>query len=707
MSTLIEDGDNLPVPLERIFGASGVGGTGSARFRADGDFEEEYAQRVNELIIDSVDFEESYLAEWREENQAYYNGLQPTLSSAEDGEEEPAINRSTFVSTDVRDTILTIMPSLMRIFTNTDQKVAEFIPTTEEHEPLAEQAYDFINYVFFTDNPGFLILHAVFKDALTVKSGITKWWTDTDYEVKEQTFHNVSQEQYQLLLYEMPDVEVVELGEMTEEGIISKVTLRHAVSKPIQKVAAVPPDEFRISKNAKDIENSPLVGHERDVPISELVAKGYDLEELRDHLSSGQPNYSDERFFRNPALVDHDVNDEVLYGEWFIRVDKDGDGIDELRHICTVGQNRTIVSDDVVPYTRFALWGVDPKPHTAIGDCLADITKDIQRIKSFMIRGQLDNLAESLHPRTVVNELLVNIEDVLNDEVGAVIRTRGDPQATVAYTRMPYNGADVQESVNYLDQVRASRTGISEASKGLDPDAMQSTALVGINAIISGAQERIELIARILAETGLRPTLEGLLREAVNNPNPRRLKMRGSWKDINPSLYDPTMRVQVNPTLGKGTDAVRLQALGKVEQTQMLILEKFGIANPIVTPQEFLNTQIDIMAIANIKNPSRYFRAITPEIAAAISQAPKEPDPGTLLAQAELEKVKKDVIVAQGDQAIKQGNLQLKAATEANDMDYKRDKLNLDTTVKLLDVVGTMIDQFQVPEGVKSENQPG
>jgi hypothetical protein len=389
-------------------------------------------------------------------------------------------------------------------------------------------------------------------------------------------------------------------------------------------------------------------------------------------------------------------------------VDGDGDGIDELRHVCTIGSQRTIIHDEVVTHPRFSVWGADPRPHTVIGDCMADIVKDIQRIKTFMSRGQLDNLAEAIHPRAVVNELITNIEDVLNDEVGAIVRTRGDPSSAVSYTKTPYEGDKVQETVNYLDQVRASRTGITEASKGLDPQAMQSTAMVGINAIIQGAQERIELIARLLAETGLRPMLEGILREVTNNPNhTRTVKMRGKWVEVNPSLYDPNMTIQVNPSLGKGTDIVRLQALSKVEQTQMLILEKFGISNPIVTPEHFLNTQKDMLSIANIKNTSRYFGEITPEILAAIQSTPKEPDPATVLAQAELEKTKGKTLEAIGDQKLKEGRLILDSRKASEEADFRRDKLNLDSTIKALDAVGTMIENLKVPDWVRNENQAG
>lgn len=695
--------------MDVIFQNSGIGSSSAAR----GHDESEYEYNLRMIIEDSVDFEQSYLALRRQENQGYYDGLLPALSESEEGEEEQPVNRSTYVSTDVRDTILTIMPSLMRIFTNMDEKIAEFVPNTESQQDMAEQAYDYVNYLFFEDNPGFLMLYSVLKDAMTLRAGITKWWTDTNHEVMEKTFQNITTEQYQYIIYEAPDVEVVDFGETDEYGNISYATFRYTKSKPITKLEAVPPDEFRISKDAKDVESSRLVGHERVVSVSELVQKGYDRGMLEDMLQS-QTNYSDERYLRNPALMDESIPDGVLYGEWYVRIDADGDGIAELRHICTVGPQYKVVHDEMVSYTRFALWGVDPKPHTAIGDSIADIVKDIQRIKTNMTRGQLDNLAESIHPRSVVNELVTNIEDVLNDEVGAVIRTRGDPNAAVAFTKTPYAGADVQVTIDYLDKVRASRTGITEASKGLDPKAMQSTALVGIDAIVSGAQERIELIARILAETGLRPTLRGLLREVVDNPNPERtIKLRGKWTPINPSLFDATMRVQVNPTLGKGTDMVRLQALMQVEKVQTQIITTFGINNPIVSPIEFRNTQVDMLAIANIRNPQRYLKEVTPEVMQAVMSQPKEPDPATVLAQAELEKVKKDIIIESGRFALQQASQQQKVAKDEADDDFRRDKLNVDSAIKVLDIMMDPKPQtetpgtVEVPAAVKRENKPG
>ena len=698
--------------METIFGNSGIGGSRqvAATYLGDGDQQEYHAKLVS-MIDDAVDYERSYLQGVREEAAGYYAGELPALPGTGEGiDEDEQPNKSRFVSTDVRDTILTILPSLIRIFCASDEKIANFVPTSEAQQEMADQAYEYVNHVFYEENEGFLILHSLFKDALTVKAGIARWWTDTDHEVKEQTFRNVTQEQYQLLLSEMDgQVEVVDL-EDGEDGLIAELTLRYVEQKPLVKIIAVPPEEFRISRYAKTVQTSRLVGHEYDKPASELVAMGLDVEFIKDHL--GPSNYySEERFLRNPALTDsyRGNEDTCLYGEWFVRIDGDGDGVDELRHICTIGNDYAIVSDEVVPYHNFAVFSPDPTPHTAIGDSVADLVMDIQRIKSFMARGMIDNLAESTNPKMVVNELITNIEDALNDDVGAIIRTRGDPNTAVAFSKVPYIGGDLQTNIDYLDNVRASRTGITEASKGLDPKAMQSTALTGIDAIVSGAQERIELIARILAETGLKDLLKGILREVVNNPNPERtMLLRGKWVPVNPSLYDPNMRVTVNPTLGKGSDMIRLQALNEVQQTQMTIIEKYGVKNnPLVGPVEFRNTLEDKLKIVNIKNVSRYFKPIEQATVDAINQSPDTPDPAQLLAQAELEKVKAGTVKTISEKDDQQKQLEFDREKLYVDDNFRRDKLNVDSTIAASDAIAKDGADIQANSGLLSMNNAG
>lgn len=656
----------------------------------------DYEAQVKKRIEDACDFEESYLARWRENNMEYYYGDIPApVSRDENGD---PINRSSVVSTDVRDTVLTVLPSLIRIFQN-DEGVVFYEGNGEADEPMAAQATDYVGYSFWEESDGFLLCYTWFKDCLTAKMGIGYVCTDNSFEVTETSFSNITPEQYQLALFEAGEgAEVVyeeAVQTMTPEGPVTTIncTIRHEISKPITKFHSVPPWEFRISRFAKSIKDADLIGWYRCVSVSEAVKRGIDPSLAMEHYGADTNYYTDERLIVNPGLNESQPNG-VMLGDFYIRIDSDGDGIDELHHIVTIGDDFEIVSDDIVPDHNFAVFYGDPRPHTIIGDCLADLTKDVQQIKTAMLRANLDNLVESTNPKMVVNELVTHIEDALNDEVGAVIRTRGDPNSAVAFSRVPYVGKDLMEGIDYMDKVRASRTGITEASKGLDPRAMQSTALVGIDAIVSGAQERIELLARVLAETGFKRLFQIALREITNNPSPDRvIKVRGQWIPVQPSTYDPNMKVKVNPTLGKGTDVVKMQALQEVKATQMMIMEKFGVNNPVVSPIEFLRTVEDMLSIANIKNFSRYFKRVDENTMKAIASQPKEPDPATLLAQAELEKVKKDMIIAAGkldneaaNTAIKRFEAELKEIKILLDDNFRRDKLQVDTTAKVAEM---------------------
>jgi hypothetical protein len=711
------------IPTERIFQNSGVGGFGGPK-ESIGDYTL-YEYTVKALIDDAQSFEESTLSPDREENLEYFYGETP----APEGE-----GTSTAVSTDFRDTVMAIIPSLIRIFTSPEQ-VINCHPNYQGQEEAARQCSDYLQYVFWEENPGFLIIHDILKDALRCKIGVVKWWTDTAEEVTEQTYRGITHEQLQMLIYENDSIEIIDAipsqealgpspgelpgmtpppealqaGGMAPGGIpdlpqgmppeapmgpmqpgmgeppqlYEEVTVRFVKAKPAIKVESVPLDEFRVDRKAKTVAEALLVGHDQVVQVGELIAAGYEMEDLEPFLGA-TATYTSDRQYRNAGIDEANVLDtlDIRYGCYFIRIDKDGDGIPELREIHTVGDNHAIIKDRVVQHANFAVWCPDPEPHTLVGDTPAELVKDIQRIKTNMLRGSLDSLAESIWPRLVFNETLVNVDDVLNDEIGAAIRTRGDPSNTVNQLTHQFVGQPVFQMFEVFEQLRRARTGITDQSKGLNPQALQSMANQGVDAIIAGAQERIELCARILAETGMKDLFKGLLRECVNNPSQQRsIQLRGKWVNIDPSTFDPSMRISVNPTLGKGSDQTRLLVLQDIKQTQIMAMEKFGPDNPLCGPIEFRNTLEDMLSIGNIKSVERYFKQITPETMKAIAEAPKEPDPATLLAQAEMEKNRAKMAdnIAKADHADRKLRV---------DDDFRRDQLRITSILDAAELEG-------------------
>ena len=671
--------------IERLFTFKDGSGTPQTYDPGDPDT---YKYFIHALITDSRDYENSVLAPKRDEAQKYYYGMLPSLNP--NGSpysdtliiEDPnatyeeilgpgeAASKSSFVSTDVRDAILMMLPSLVRIFA-ASENVISLVPRSPQDEAMAEQATNYVNYVFWQDNPGFLTLYGAFKDALTLKTGYVKWWTDNTHEVKRKQFVNITMEQLQMLLSEDPTATVLPGSLVQNDTGGVDVTIEGKQNKPITRIEGVPPEEMRLDRYARSFAQSRIVGHERIVSIDELTKMGYPRDLAANYLQTQDVhNFTMESMIRNPGRgMSTRVGDGVMYGEWYIRADSDGDGVAELRYICTMGEAHAIVRDEPANRIKFALFSCDPISHTLVGDSISDLTVDIQRIKTNMTRGVLDSLAESINPKTVVNELVTNLDDALNDDLGAVIRTRGDPSAAVQFASTPFVGQAALPVLEYLDAVQQRRTGLSDAARGLDPKALQSSTMIGVEAVINGQQERTELVARVLAETGYRDLFHGLFNEIVENENQTRtLRINGSWQTYQTSMFDADMSVEVNPTLGKGSDTVRMMTLQQIKQDQMMVFQQFGPNNPVVGIPEMLNTITDMLSIANIKNVSRYFKTPDPQVLQQIMSAPKEPDAMTIAAKANYERVKSQTAKDIGTQ---QFNVQKQAQDEA----FRRDKL--------------------------------
>ena len=754
--------------MERIFASfkdSSSRSTGSI----DPSDPDSYDNYIDTMIKDARDYEGSVLAASRDYAQKYYYGLLPTLypddnpysdtTFVEDRDatyeeynkdDQDTANRSTFVSTDVRDAIMLMLPSLIRLFAATESPV-ELVPRSAAQSDMATQATQFVNYTFWNDNNGFLILYGAFKDAMTVKTGFVKWWTDNEKEIRTKTFTNITAQQIQEILTEDPSAKIVEIGQpvqppppppqmqpppqagipgmgpppgpggpppgpaagappgpppgmqpgpppmgppggappgmpggpppgggpmpptgpppgmapappppmgvMPPIAVYDHVAFRFEVAKPLVKVAGVPPEEMRIDRYARTFKESRIVGHERVVPIDELTAMGWAREDLVDYIQSQSvAEFTSEPMLRNPGrYIGTRMGDGVNYGEWFVKADKDGDGHAELRRIITMGEDHKIVEDEPANRIKFALFSVDPISHTIVGDSITDLVMDIQRIKTNLARAILDSAAESINPKTVINELVTTVEDALNDDLGAVIRTRGDPSAAVAFNNIPFLGQAALPIIEFLNDVLQRRTGLSDAAKGLDPKALQSSTMIGVEAVINGQQERTELVARVLAETGFRDLFAGLYNEICENPSQQRtLKINGEWVDYDTSTFDASMGVEVNATLGKGSDTVRLMTLQQIKADQQAIVAQMGLSNPICGLPEMMNTQTDMLKIANIKNVNRYFKMPDPAAMQQLLSAPKEPDAMTLAAQAQYQKVKSDAAEALGDQQLRE-----------------------------------------------------
>ena len=634
--------------------------------------EDQFGSAVLAAQSDAALYIDGYVAPYRTAATRFYRG--DPFGNEEDG-------RSQIVMTDVRDTTLAMLPGLLRIFTSSSDAVT-FDPNTADKVEMAEQQTDYVNHLFYQDNPGFTILYDTFKDALIRKTGIIKYYWDETVDIYEMEFTKLTEGQMRVLesegeiqilerrRYQDPDWEdpaptsagpaqppaptnVVDMQTGQPQPPVSPWLYDTRVRRyhPRKKVTieCVPCEEFICARTTRDLDKSPYLGHRSIKTISELVAMGYDYDEIVDIANIGDTfvlNY--EAQTRNPAinafLQTPDINDptakKVTYVEQWIRIDKDGDGYAELRKVCTIGS--TVMHDEVVDEAPFGIFCPDPEPHMLIGNSVADQTMDLQLLKSNVMRGVLDSLAQSIHPRTAVVEGQVNLDDVLNVETGAIIRMR-QPGMVQPFAE-PFVGQNAMPVIEWIDNLRAVRTGIIPATAGLDPDVLQSTTASAVNAAIQGAQERTEMTARIFAEQ-LRRVMKGILKLVVRHQDkPRTLRLRGKWVEADPRMWDATLDCKVNVALGRGDDSRRIQSLIMIAQKQEQIIQLMGPMNPLADAAQYRNTLAKITELMGYKDVNQFWKPI--DMAALQQQmasAPPKPDPGMVLAQAQMLKAQGEV----------------------------------------------------------------
>lgn len=614
--------------------------------------EEQLQGVISAEITDAISFIDDDIGGNRALATEYYYG--DLFGDEEEG-------RSQVVSMDVRDTVQGILPSLMRIFFG-PERVVEFAPQGPEDVASAEQATDYVDFIFKRDNPGFKILHSAFKDALVRKCGIVKYWWDESVEVRAESF-SMLDEQSMMMLTSDPNVEISAVREypvpgtepmneaqgiMTPPPMMYDVEIKRRIKSGKVKIEALPPEEFLIDRRAKSIEDATFVGHRTMKTVSDLVAMGYDYEEMVEQSGNGNDFDNNQEYTsRNPFAVISTANNgdpsskSVMYIEGYLKVDFDGDGIAEMRRICTIGTGNKVIRNEIVSERQFADFCPDPEPHTFFGMCPADVVMDIQRIKSNVQRGILDSLAQSIHPRTAIVEGQANMEDVLNTEVGAVIRMRA-PGMVQPFTT-PFVGQAAFPMLDYLDDIKQTRTGISKAAAGLDADALQSTTKAAVSATVNAAHQHIEMIARIFAETGLRKLFTGILKLVVENQDRARMvRLRNTFVPIDPRSWDAKMDVIVNVGVGDGTIEDRINILNQVAARQEMLIEKTGPNNPVVSIPQYTNTLTKMLQLAGIKDSANYFNQLPNDFQLPEPPAPK-PTPEEILAQVQAQSIQADI----------------------------------------------------------------
>jgi len=534
--------------------------------------------------------------------------------------------RSQIVTGEVAEVIDGALPQLVRVFTASDD-IVRFEPKGPGDEQGAKQATEYVNWVFYRDNDGFLVLHNWFKDALLQKTGVVKAYWDTKIEVTKEEYQNLTDDELVLLLSdgtrEIVEQETVEEVVGNDPMGMPMIMRAHNVKVSKKKTAGnvvvenVPPEEFLISKRARNIQDAPFVAHRKLTTRSELVAMGFDPKDVATIPSSTDLEFSPERtarFDQSEQPDDQSMDstmEEVEVFECYVMADMDNDGIAERRRVVYAGGE--ILSDKETDYIPFHAICPIPIPHKFYGSSLADRAMDIQLQKSTITRQMLDNLYLTNNARMGAVEGQVNLDDLLSVAPGGIVRMK-NPNAVVPLNVQPVAN-QAFPMLEYLDAVQSKRTGVSDAQQGLNPDILQNVTAAAIAATMSAAGGKIELVARIFAETGVKSLFKGILHLVSKyQDKPRIIRMRGRYEQIDPRTWSNQYDLSISVGLGTGNKQEQMAMLQMVMAKQEQILQTYGPANPLVSVGQYRTTMAKFIEAAGFKDVAEFFKEIPPEV---------------------------------------------------------------------------------------------
>jgi hypothetical protein len=568
-------------------------------------------------------------------------------------------NRSQVVLPELRDTIEWIMPQLMRMFVGSKQ-ICRFEPETPQDEQQAEMETAVVNHVFMKDNNGFFVLHDFFKDAMLMRNG----YASIDYKEEEHTsverYSGLTEVELTKLLADMADedTEILEQREYTQDFPIMApipgaqpdptlpivkvpvwdIKIRRTESKGKIYVTCLPPEECMVSPRTRgSADQSQFFMLKTETPRSELIADGFD-KDMVFALPSGRPNWLEMDALARNIVVDQlsvenpadRAMQTVELRKVTMQVDYDGDGIAELRSVYVAGDK--ILENEEIEESPIASCAPIRMPHRHTGISYYDLIADLQVIKTTLFRQGLDNLYLANNSRVGVDWKNCAVDDLLTSRPGGIVRTNGPPSNVLMPLQQESNiVTQVLPAMEYIDQLRAGRTGLGKGMAGLDADELQNVTKGGQLAAMSAASLKIELVARLLAE-GVKEIFTKIHGAMIRHiQGPMDFELSGKWVQVDPSSWRRRTKVNVNVGLGSGNrEELRsnLMLLGQAQAT----LAQLGL----VGPKQAYATFKQMAEALGFNQPEQFaMDPDSPEYAAHVQAmaGQQHPDPAVQVAQ--------------------------------------------------------------------------
>ena len=516
---------------------------------------------------------------------------------------------STIVDTGTTEVIEAYTAVLSDLFLN-NQKLARFVPYDDSPGAYkaAKDASNIVNYCIFKKNKGWEILQTWMKAALLWKNSVIRWDYVEDFEYLMEEYEQIDEAKLDEILAD-PSLEIV--GELTlsnesESIAYVDVRLRKKIDKSRIKLEVIPPESFRISENAKDIDDAEFVGLQTEISRSDLRKYYPDwamtlTEREWDELGDGTRFYSTGKYSEDVAARKEitgqnylqgysrtnyltEANKQVTLTESWMRVDRDGDGIAELKHFITVDDHILYEEDcDMVPLSSIVPIDI---PHEFFGLSMADFARSSTLASTAILRGFVENTYLTNYSPKLADPNVVDFSALQNMKPKQIIPTNGNPAAAVSSLPPEAISSGTGAVLEHLQLIKEQATGMSKAAQGLnDTLYVSGNSEQKLSAVQTAAQKRIQHIARRFAETGFKRLISGIYETMVKNMKGKQAySLNGVYRSVNMAELPSRMDVEIFLDVGENSNATLINKLGKIGAEILPTLNNQG-AGIVIKPE--------------------------------------------------------------------------------------------------------------------------
>lgn len=645
--------------------------------------DETLASLIDDELENSLGYDDQ-LAEDRQKALEFYRGDATGELAPPDID-----NRSRVVSKDLLDAVEWTMPSMMRLFAGSDE-IARFEPDAPSEEQACKDATAACSHVIWEKNPGFTTLHDAIKTCLIQRVGVVKVWCEEAFDEREEAYSGLDPMGLEALGAD-PKVEIIDLQPSNQQAtdpatgepaLLFDVRVKLREPRKEYRLEGVPPEEFRIARDARSIERPRFIAHQpTNITASDLISRGIDPE-LVELLPTAEVDGTGERAERydvegwDPSSMD--VGDrsqrKIEVVEAWLLVDYDGDGVAEYRRVLKAGEH--ILENEVTDDHPFAVFSPILMPYRVIGLSLYDLLEDIVRIKTALTRQVLDNAYLVNNPiRMVGKGAGVDLDALLNPVPGSIVEAQdinGVRDLTV-----PSIAGDGLGLIDYVNKVRDARTGVGEFNQGLGAGALRDTKIgsEGAQDMMASAMQRVELMARVLAETGVKRLYRLVLKSLCQyQDREMQLRVNGRWLALNPREWHTRYRLTVSVGMGSMSRSVQLAGLSAI----MAMQEKAGQLLPgLVSPMNAFNALARFAEAQGFRDAEQFFTAPPAEDQPEEPPTPPEPSPDAVVQSQALVQAEQIKAQAAAERAAQDSMVRLQ---------IEREKIESDKAIKLAEI---------------------